>query len=425
MDKTVYFLFLFVIYCCVHFCYGSEAEGNSITINDLLAKSSKKYENTVTLPVYVIYIFGSVLVLLILLVIFLIFVLVKPKFLEICKKNINVSENTETESAQNSRQDASQKSLKRLNLNRSHSFEFNNKSGQYQVLKENDSTNTLKSTKGEFGSLRTPTRTDASGNISPRIIKGLTKDMPIILPEQMSQICKEVLTRTNRNDDTAGSLRNINTIGKQSIIAEENEKKYASSPVLDVYDVIDDNKKTCDVKSSNKKDFDNQIQICSNDVRDMVNSLMEENFTNQTQLQSNNIYDMPNELDILSGKDLGNQTQTHSDDMYDMPKQIINSNKEDFDNTQTLSNNIYDMPKDLDNAQLNYVKPHFPQKTQDEISQIKEYFQKSDYDSPLATHNVKECSIDKIDCALDLNAYDFPTNTKMEAKMYINANCIH
>ncbi|KAI8439993.1 hypothetical protein MSG28_001433 [Choristoneura fumiferana] len=138
-----------------------------------------------------------------------------------------------------------------------------------------------------------------------------------------------------------------------------NEKKYASSPVLDVYDVIDDNKKTCDVKSSNKKDFDNQIQICSNDVRDM----------------SNNIYDMPNELDILSGKDLGNQTQTHSDDMYDMPKQIINSNKEDFDNTQTLSNNIYDMPKDLDNAQLNYVKPHFPQKTQDEISQIKEYFQ--------------------------------------------------
>ncbi|KAI8439991.1 hypothetical protein MSG28_001433 [Choristoneura fumiferana] len=65
-----------------------------------------------------------------------------------------------------------------------------------------------------------------------------------------------------------------------------NEKKYASSPVLDVYDVIDDNKKTCDVKSSNKKDFDNQIQICSNDVRDMMLSTIKSNMYDKEQVKS-------------------------------------------------------------------------------------------------------------------------------------------
>lgn len=353
---------------------------------------------------YAIYIFAFILILLILLVIFLIFVLLRPKFLEVCKKNRNDSENTnnEMESAKNLRQGTHQRSMK-LSLNKSHSFEFKNKSGQYQVLKENDSTSTLKSTKEEFSSLQTPTKTDASGNVSPRIVKNLVKDMPIILPEQMSQICKEVLTRTNRNDDSSNSLRNIDKITKGRKVLQENEKKYASSPVLDV---IDGNEMTSDVEHSNKEDFDNKTKICSSDKRDMQNNLKEENLTNETPMENCSIYDMPKELEISQRIDLCTQTQVNSDDMYDLPKQIINCNKENVDCTQSLSD-IYDMPKELfDSAQINYFKPHLPQNNEDIIMQ-----------------GLKK--IDKTDATVEPNAYDFPTNSQMEAKMYINANCIH
>lgn len=304
-------------------------------------------------------------ILLLIVLITLIYVLLKTKFL---KRNHN------TQPAENfEERDAQCPTCQKTTAGGIH-LEMNNGG----VKNENENIYTLKRQDSEvlitndFNTLRSPKKSDASGNVSPRIIKGVAKDLPYILPEQMTLICKEVLKRAAKND-SINSLQNIDQLAYENKPKDEIVLKCASTPALDL----------CDTPTTPR--------------------IPTTPFTNPGSRTSN-----------ISKADDGLESGSHSrDDKLEPSLEIYDFPKE--------PNNIYDTiprekSKKVENL-LGYVTPcfenellsgHFkPKQEKHNYAEIK------DISSEQSTIKNK---------STDYNEYDNPKNANEINKMYMNAN---
>ncbi|XP_063386718.1 uncharacterized protein LOC134672695 [Cydia fagiglandana] len=325
------------------------------------------------IPAYILYILGFMSILLIVVLISLIYVLWKTNFLK-RKHTTQSAENFEGRDAQ----------CPTCQKKRAGGIHLEKNTGDFKNQNDNVQVHTLKRQESEviitndFNNLRSPKKSDASGNISPRIIKGVAKDLPYILPEQMTLICKEVLKRAAKND-SINSLQNIDQLVNESKPKDEIVFKFASTPALDLCDTL------TTPHSDRKIQFDTN---CSTQPGTRTSSISKTDKGLKSRSNSRDDKPEPN-LEI-----------------YDFPKE---------------PNNIYDtFPEEKSVKVKNvsgYVTPCFENELSsghfDPKEEKRKYADIKDISSEQSTIKNK-CT--------DYNEYDNPKNENGLNKMYMNAN---
>ncbi|XP_063625541.1 uncharacterized protein LOC134797248 [Cydia splendana] len=325
------------------------------------------------IPAYILCILGFMSILLIVVLILLIYVLLKTNFLKL-KHTTQPAENFEESDAKCPM--CQKKTAGGIHLEKNRGdLKNENDSVQFHTLKRQESEVIITN---DFNTLRSPKKSDGSGNISPRIIKGVAKDLPYILPEQMTLICKEVLKRAAKND-SINSLQNIDQLVNESKPKDEIVLKCASTPALDLYD------------SPITPHIDRKIQFdknCSTDSGARTST--------------------------ISKTDEGLESRSNSaDDKPEPTLEIYDFSKE--------PNNIYDtFPREKSVKVENlsgYVTPCFENELSSGHFKPKEekhnYAEIKDISSEQSTIKNK---------CIDYNEYDNPKNANELNKMYMNAN---
>ncbi|XP_047991987.1 uncharacterized protein LOC125230807 [Leguminivora glycinivorella] len=323
-----------------------------------------------TIPAYILYILGLMSILLALVLITLIYVLFKTNFLTRLFTTQPVEKLEETVAQ-----------CPTCQKKTTGGIQFERNSGD--IKNENENIHTLKRQESQLAitnnvnTLRSPKNSDASGNISPRIIKGAAKDLPYILPEQMTLICKEVLKRAAKND----SINSLQNIVNESKPKDEKVLKCASTPALDLCDTPETPHRDKKIKTDNH---------CSTNLETTASKVTKV----EESLKSSSIF--------------GDDEPENSFEIYDFPKESNNDTltREESNKAEHLSG---------------YVTPCF--ENESSSGRIKQKEEKQNY-AQIKDMLPEQNAI--INNCIDYNEYyDNPKIANDTNKMYINANDVN
>ncbi|XP_047991988.1 uncharacterized protein LOC125230808 [Leguminivora glycinivorella] len=157
-----------------------------------------------------------------------------------------------------------------------------------------------KSVTTDFNTLRSPKKQEASGDKSPKLTTGVAKDLSYILPNQMTSICNEVLKRPDEND-SASSLHKIDQLVNEGKLQDTTAVKSAPIPNLDIYDKVPKTKFGINLSKmrGGKAGKDKLKAKC--EIYDFPKD-------------QSSLYDFPKRKD-------GNKNPKPSTDIYDFPKE--------------------------------------------------------------------------------------------------------